>query len=166
MPPQVRLCVCVLVRACAFQRIRVYMQVKAKGLLPLWVEGLGRTLGINRNEGEPLKAVHVAKKQMELNLSWAPASFHQEASPPIALATSVQTAEQCPLWRGSGNIHGFALGGQAYQHGWVTAQTLNDPAVSAERITTLLYVVLVKIQNVPLQQRVTLLLLKLLLGCH
>ncbi len=72
---------------------------------------------------------------MLLNWSWTPASFHQEASPPIALAFSVQTAEQRSLWRGSGNIHGFALGGQ---HGWVTVQTLNDPAVSGERITTLL----------------------------
>ncbi len=103
---------------------------------------------------------------MLLNWSWTPASFHQEASPPIALATSVQTAEQRPLWRGSGNIHGFALGGQTYQHGWVTAQTLNDPAAFGERITTSLKAVLVKIQNVPLQQRVTLLLFKFLLGCH
>ncbi len=103
---------------------------------------------------------------MLLNWSWTPASFHQEASPPRALATSVQTEEQRSLWRGSGNIHGFALGGQAYQHGWVTAQTINDPAAFGERKTTSLYALLVKIQNVPLQKRVTLLILKLLLGCH
>ncbi len=43
-----------------------------------------------------------------------------------------------PLWRGTGNIHGFILDGKAYRQGKATAQTPTVPAVSGVRITTLL----------------------------
>ncbi len=38
------------------------------------------------------------------------------------------------MWRGPGNVHGFALDGKPYRQGWVTAQTPTMPAVSSVRI--------------------------------
>ncbi len=44
---------------------------------------------------------------------------------PVKETSKQRRHDSEPLWRGTGSIHGFVLGGKSYQQGWATAQAPN-----------------------------------------